>query len=35
MNANWTLDDVDLVRLDRLASRLAIALKPGDVIGLQ
>jgi tRNA threonylcarbamoyl adenosine modification protein YjeE len=35
MNANWTLDDVDLVQLDRLASRLAIALKPGDVIALQ
>jgi len=35
MNANWTLDDVDLVQLDRLASRLAITLKPGDVIGLQ
>ena len=33
MNANWTLDDVDLVQLDRLASRLAITLKPGDVIG--
>src|SRR4029078_1561350 len=35
MNANWTLDDVDLVQLDRLASRLAIPLKPRDVIGLQ
>jgi tRNA threonylcarbamoyl adenosine modification protein YjeE len=35
MNANWTIDDVDLIQLDRLASRLAIALKPGDVIALQ
>ncbi len=34
MNANWTLDDVDLVQLDRLASRIAITLKPGDVIAL-
>jgi len=35
MNANWTLDDVDLVRLDRLASRIAILLKPGDLIALE
>ena len=35
MNANWTLDDVDLVRLDRLASRIAIVLKPGDLIALE
>jgi hypothetical protein len=35
MSANWTLDDVDLVQLDRLASRIAIMLKPGDVIALQ
>ncbi|HEY8277079.1 MAG TPA: tRNA (adenosine(37)-N6)-threonylcarbamoyltransferase complex ATPase subunit type 1 TsaE [Methyloceanibacter sp.] len=35
MNANWTLEDVDLVRLDRLASRIAIILKPDDLIALE
>ncbi len=34
MSATWCLDDVDLVGLDRLAQRLALILKPGDVIGL-
>jgi tRNA threonylcarbamoyl adenosine modification protein YjeE len=34
MSATWSLDDVDLVGLDRLAQRLALILKPGDVIGL-
>ncbi len=34
MSASWSLDDVDLVRLDILASRLAVTLKAGDVIAL-
>jgi tRNA threonylcarbamoyl adenosine modification protein YjeE len=34
MTASWSLDDVDLVRLDILASRLAAILKSGDVIAL-
>jgi len=34
MSAPWSLDDVDLVGFDRLAQRLALILKPGDVIGL-
>ncbi len=35
MISSWSLDDVDLVRLDRLASRIALALKAGDVIALR
>jgi tRNA threonylcarbamoyl adenosine modification protein YjeE len=34
MTAVWSLDDVDLVKLDILASRLALVLKAGDVIAL-
>src|SRR4029079_1139547 len=34
MTARFSLDDVDLVRLDILASRLASLLKAGDVIAL-
>jgi tRNA threonylcarbamoyl adenosine modification protein YjeE len=34
MTSVWTLDDVDLPRLDVIASRLALALKPGDAIAL-
>jgi tRNA threonylcarbamoyl adenosine modification protein YjeE len=34
MSASWRLDDVDLARLDSLASRIALALKSGDVITL-
>jgi tRNA threonylcarbamoyl adenosine modification protein YjeE len=34
MTTSWSLDDVDLVRLDILASRLALSLKSGDVIAL-
>ena len=34
MITRWSFDDVDLVRLDILASRLALILKPGDVIAL-
>ena len=34
MTARWSLEDVDLVKLDKLASRLALFLKPGDVIAL-
>jgi N-acetylmuramate 1-kinase len=34
MSSTWSLDDVDLAGLDRLAQRLALTLKPGDVIGL-
>jgi tRNA threonylcarbamoyl adenosine modification protein YjeE len=34
MSANWSLDGVDLVELDRLAQRLALVLKPGDLIGV-
>ncbi len=34
MTASWSLDDVDLVRLDILAGRLALVLKSGDVIAL-
>jgi tRNA threonylcarbamoyl adenosine modification protein YjeE len=35
MSPSWRLDGVDLVQLDRLASRIALALKPGDVITLR
>src|SRR4029079_8717660 len=34
MSANWSLDRVDLVELDRLAQLLALVLKPGDVIAV-
>ncbi len=34
MSAIWSLDAVDLVELDRLAQRLALVLKPGDVIAV-
>ena len=34
MSSTWSLDDVDLVRLDRLASRIALEVKPGDTIAL-
>ncbi|HLO24453.1 MAG TPA: tRNA (adenosine(37)-N6)-threonylcarbamoyltransferase complex ATPase subunit type 1 TsaE [Methyloceanibacter sp.] len=34
MTSVWSLDDVDLVRLDIIASRLVLALKSGDVIAL-
>jgi tRNA threonylcarbamoyl adenosine modification protein YjeE len=34
MTASLSLDDVDLVRLDILASRLALVLKAGDVVAL-
>src|SRR5262249_29142685 len=34
MRCVWTLEDVDLVRLDIIASRLALALRSGDVIAL-
>src|SRR5262245_20656004 len=34
MSASWSLDRVDLVELDRLAQRLALVLKPGDLIAL-
>lgn len=34
MTSSWSLDDVDLVRLDILASRIALSLKAGDVIAL-
>jgi tRNA threonylcarbamoyl adenosine modification protein YjeE len=34
MTSSWSLDDVDLVRLDSLASRIALALTTGDVIAL-
>src|SRR4030042_1898350 len=34
MTSSWSLDDVDLVRLDILASRLALVLKAGDVVAL-
>ena len=34
MSPNWSLDGVDLVELDRLAQRLALVLKPGDVIAV-
>jgi tRNA A37 threonylcarbamoyladenosine biosynthesis protein TsaE len=34
MSANWSLDGVDLVELDRLAQRLALVLKPGDLIAV-
>jgi tRNA threonylcarbamoyl adenosine modification protein YjeE len=35
MSPPWSLDDVDLVRLERLASRMALQIKPGDVIALK
>jgi tRNA threonylcarbamoyl adenosine modification protein YjeE len=34
MTTRWSLEDVDLVKLDILASRLALLLKAGDVIAL-
>ncbi len=34
MSFSWRLDELDLVGLDRLAQRLALILKPGDVIAL-
>jgi tRNA threonylcarbamoyl adenosine modification protein YjeE len=34
MTTSWSLEEVDLVRLDILASRLALFLKAGDVIAL-
>ena len=34
MSFSWSLDELDLVELDRLAQRLALILKPGDVITL-
>lgn len=34
MSATWSLEDVDLVGLDLLASRLALSLKAGDVVAL-
>ncbi|MGD0530970.1 MAG: tRNA (adenosine(37)-N6)-threonylcarbamoyltransferase complex ATPase subunit type 1 TsaE [Methyloceanibacter sp.] len=34
MSSSWSLDDLDLVALDRLAQRLALMLKPGDLIAL-
>jgi N-acetylmuramate 1-kinase len=34
MSTRWSLDEADLVKLDVLASRLALALKAGDVIAL-
>jgi hypothetical protein len=34
MSASWSLDGVDLVELDCLAQRLALVLKPGDLIAL-
>jgi hypothetical protein len=34
MHASWSLDDVDLVALDRLAQRLALVLRPGDLIAV-
>jgi N-acetylmuramate 1-kinase len=34
MTSSWSLDDVDLVGLDILASRIALSLKAGDVIAL-
>jgi N-acetylmuramate 1-kinase len=34
MNASWTIENLDLTQLDRLASRLAIMLRPQDVLTL-
>ena len=34
MSLSWSLDDVDLVGLDILVSRIALSLKAGDVIAL-
>src|SRR4026207_1299514 len=34
MTSSWSLDDVDLVGLDIIASRIALSLKAGDVIAL-
>ena len=34
MSARFILEDVDLVALDRLAQRIALKLKQGDVIAL-
>jgi tRNA A37 threonylcarbamoyladenosine biosynthesis protein TsaE len=34
MTNSWTLEDADLVGLDIVASRLALALRPGDAVTL-
>ena len=34
MTTSWTLEDADLVGLDIVASRLALALRPGDAVTL-
>jgi tRNA threonylcarbamoyl adenosine modification protein YjeE len=34
MTTSWSLDDVDLVELDILASRLALVLATGDIVAL-
>jgi hypothetical protein len=34
MSAGWTLDDIDVARLDILAGRIALFLKAGDVVTL-
>ena len=34
MSFSWSLEEFDLVELDRLAQRLALVLKPGDLIAL-
>ena len=34
MNASWTIESLDLTQLDRLASRLAVVLRPQDVMTL-
>ena len=34
MSFIWSLNELDLVELDRLAQRLALVLTPGDVIVL-
>jgi N-acetylmuramate 1-kinase len=34
MSASWSLDGVDFVALDRLAQRVALVLKPGDLLAL-
>jgi tRNA threonylcarbamoyl adenosine modification protein YjeE len=34
MTTRWSLEDVDLVKLDILASRLALLLKAGDVVAI-
>lgn len=34
MSRDWSFDDVDLPKLDRLAQRIALVLQPGDVVTL-